>query len=524
MLYSLLVLTYLNLGTKISHSSRKRQLIQHKELPWKRGCSEVIDALARFVEAAQQEKSSSCALFPSPLDDESEGRAGQVLAMLKNVREKLQASEYRHVADFVRDCKSALYSARQPGSKSEVKRQLRTLLMQELRAALSDVVDDMSKRMQELGENGEAESGGAVADGIELEEWVEEARLLVRAMVRHPACWCLISLPAPWTPQLCRYISTVARPIDLSTIHILLECGHYTSLGHVAADLRLLLENLKHAPGHGADQKVLADYLRLAFLSAPSLADPKDLNKRGQLERRRAKAIATCDAAAAAAATAAEALYGSSGAELKEVENWKDICVKMVRQVSGLPMAWVLVTNLDALTTNPSNSGTSQATPSPSKHAPWFPKVIPGLSVILRRLDKNDILDPLQVLLEVRHVMSRYMAPPNPHRAHDKIDSQTSISEDNKKEVLPSDCEKEGEKGDLMEVEREGDRGDRREGEEGGGEGQSSARDGEGNAEEEDDGEGDEINEYIAEDDETLRNIAKKFGITPEALNAYNRC
>jgi hypothetical protein len=289
----------------------------------------------------------------------------------------------------------------------------------------------------------------------------------------------------------------------------------------VAADLRLLLENLTHAPGHGADQKVLADYLRLSFLSAPSLADPKELNKRGQLERRRAKAIATCDAAAAAAATAAEALYGPSGAELKEVENWKDICVKMVRQVSGLPMAWVLVTNSDASTANPSNSVTSQATPSPSKHAPWFPKVIPGLSVILKRLDKNDILDPLQVLLEVRHVMSQYMAPPNPHRAHEKNDSQTSISEDNKKEVLPSDCEKEGDKRDSMEVERVGDR---REGEEGGGEGQSSARDGEGNAEEEDDGEGDENNEYIAEDDETLRNIAKKFGITPEALNAYNRC
>ena len=32
-----------------------------------------------------------------------------------------------------------------------------------------------------------------------------------------------------------------------------------------------------------------------------------------------------------------------------------------------------------------------------------------------------------------------------------------------------------------------------------------------------------EVSEYIADDDETIRNIAKQFGLTPEALNAYNK-
>ena len=87
--------------------------------------------------------------------------------------------------------------------------------------------------------------------------------------------------------------------------------------------------------------------------------------------------------------------------------------------------------------------------------------------------------------------------------------------------------EKTGCKGNAMQVDGEGSQ-DVRWG--GGGAGELSMegnyeRDrGEGEEEEAEEEEEEEMNEYIAEDDETLRNIAKKYGITPEAMNAYNRC
>ena len=431
---------------------RRRQPLARKDLPWKNACLKVLAALGQFVQTERQAASEAAAAVSAGWED--------VAAALERVGQVVLGGRHRHVLDFVRDCQRAFRAARLAaagkggtGATTDagkgVKQQVREVLQTQLKLALEQVVADMSQSLLQAalaladsanaanavddnthaqraeagkggqdGEEGEEEELAAqaaadkeeMANEAEAEEWLEEARLQVLRLARHPAAWALDSLPSPWTKQGMRYAAQVTCPMDLSTVHALLEHGHYTSLAQVAADLHALLDNLKTAPGSSHDDAALAELLRAAYLAAPRLAEKPEQRPSRQEQRRQEKAAAAASAAAAAAAAASTAAFGKMGAELQELDNWKGICVRLVRQLASMPAAWVLqhphlaesVPASQPLSPMPSS-------PSPSKQAAWAPKGIPGLTGVLKRLEDNVITDPLQVLHEVRLVLSRYL-------------------------------------------------------------------------------------------------------------------
>ena len=421
---------------------RKREPLPRIDLPWKGPCLDVIAGLRNSVEARASDAGA-----------EADGGKAEVLAALQRTAERVEHGYYKHVAEFVRDCKRAFRAARRAAGerggegRQALKTEVRALLESELKKGLESVVTEMAAALERaIGTGncgGEGEVGasrgrgtGGSASGrkesasvrAEPEEWVEEARALLCRVAQHPAAWWFKQLPKPWTPQLSRYASAVSFPVDLCTMHALLECGQYMSLSAVAGDLRRMLDNVDIAPEKNADQQFLANTLRMAFLSAPSLLDIKTLQKQRQLEKRNAEKNAAQDARAAAAAAAAENVYGKGGTELKQVENWKATCEKILRQLSSTPVAWVLQGEALPAETTPSQLNSPSG--SPSKQQPWVAKPIPGLASILKRLEGNEFSDPVQVLLEARHVLLSYTISAEPGSIPaDKESSSSGASE-----------------------------------------------------------------------------------------------
>ena len=516
---------------------RKRQALDRQDLPWKSACADVVVALKASVETvfrrecSETEKTSGLGAGDVGLE--------KALSALNKVGERVQRGQHRHLADFVRDCRRCLSAARREApvtsvspaagaaepaaAGSSLKKQLRDVLQGEVKARLEQVVSGMASTLRQASGQDQDELQSKFQDGNEPEEWFEEAKAVILSISRHPASWPFMSLPCPWTPQLWRYISKVSFPMDLSTVYTLLVHGHYSSLAQVAADVRLMLDNVKLAPDRCHDLQLLSDALRVAFLSNSSLTDPKELARSRQQRRHQAKTLAAKDAAAIVAATAAEAIYGNACPELREVENWKAVCSKLVRQLSGMPVAWVLQEVPPRL-----GASQGQSADSPGKHSVWSPKPIPGLATVSKRIQDGTILDPLQVLLEVRRALSQYMgsgisaAANAPDAARDGGEKPTLTKPGS---AGNPDLQGTGKEGDAMDVDR-GASGDKQAGQDASVEREGGGLVGGGGAgaglEEDGDGE-DEMNEYIADDDETLRTIAKKFGITPEAINAYNR-
>jgi hypothetical protein len=511
--------------------------LPRKELPWKDACLRVVEALQSFVRTTAQD---------SPSDSASNSNfsvTAQVVEKLETLTVRVQQSRHRHMGTFVRECKRALrHCARNGGDASgnkrtggahtatgeiDIKVQASVMLQTELKNHLAPIVKAMVASLEMVARDSRDDTDPVKKpppDGVdEVDDWVQEARALVRSIARHPASWWFRALPSPGTPQLNRYISKVAAPMDLCTMHALLECGHYASLPQMASDVRLMFENVDVALDEHSDQRAMARSLHCTFLSAPSLWDEKELRKARQLERQHAK-IAAHEGMGAAALSDA----GRMCVELKQQDNWKSVCQKILQQISSLPVAWVLQETALLKDSAPSQltSPLASRSDSPNKQTPWVPKPIPGLDLVSNRLEENQISDPVQMLVEARHVLMQYMVatdrapkgegPPSAAVADSRRRSKGQNSSTQKEEKAGHD--------DAMDVDGIGLVGKNASR---GNDDTNGVKEGlsEGEQEEEEEDDEEETNEYeyVADEEETLRNIAKKFNLTPEALNAYNK-
>jgi len=439
---------------------RKFYKMEVQDLPWKNGLQQVLSNIQDHLAKSE------------------EGKYKISRRRLDKLSDEIDSNQIKHPATFMIRFWKALNCFKNDDRVPTANKPIWMMFVKDFMKKISQLHESSVRDMSDIDEFTKVGKGPSEEDP---EVWLVECLHTLNRVFKHPAAWPFVIFPVGENTKIKRLLALDNDPIDFYTIVVLLKHGYYTNSEQVVADIRSVLQiipnflsgsdsgSLEHELAHEVLETVQHSFIfRDHSISSSEFRDDKP----------------------------------TTSFQLQRVANWKEICVSMLEEVMHLPSAWLIFSN--------------QKKSDKNSHG--------RMQEVIKNLKDGKYDNPAEVLLEVRKIFSKHLPKARGHSDHSmaldadkgskRAETGKPSADQRANDGEDENFDQEGE--DTKEAEQEAEPQQAEE---------SARRDvfSLDALEQEDHDDYEEMLEYIAEDDETPRLIAKKLGVSAEALTALNK-